>query len=65
MKDVVIEIRRGMVTGVFCDASDTRFVVVDWDLSERDSSIATIENQESLASLPVATRVEFERLSSL
>jgi len=34
MNDVVIEVNRGMVTGIYSDAN-VRFVVVDWDLRER------------------------------
>ena len=35
MTDIVVEIRKGMVTGLYCDIADARFVVVDWDLLER------------------------------
>ena len=34
MKDVVIEVNKGTVTGIYSDAN-LRFVVVDWDLRER------------------------------
>ncbi len=34
MNDVVIEVNKGMVTGIYSDAN-VRFVVVDWDLRER------------------------------
>ena len=34
MNDVVIEVNKGTVTGIYSDAS-LRFVVVDWDLRER------------------------------
>jgi len=34
VKDVVIEVNKGMVTGIYSDAN-LRFVVVDWDLRER------------------------------
>ena len=34
MKDVVIEVNKGTVTGIYSDAN-LRFVVVDWDLLER------------------------------
>jgi hypothetical protein len=62
MKDVVIEIRKGMVSGIFSDQADARFVVVDWDLEERvDGPVAGVEECAPLAALPVMTKFEYER----
>ncbi len=62
MTEIVVEIRRGTITGLYCDAKDTRFVVVDWDLLERSGAIGTQQDCEPLRALPRDTRIEFDRV---
>jgi hypothetical protein len=65
MTDIVVEIRKGMVTGLYCDVEDVRFVVVDWDLVERSESRIGIEQEHSkLTSLPADTRMELHRATT-
>jgi len=63
MTDIIVEVRKGMVTGLYCDIEDARFVVVDWDLLEREGSgaAAAEEAHASLASLPANTEREFQQ----
>ncbi len=63
MTDIVIEVRRGMIAGLFCDTADVRFVVVDWDLLERADSegIAIEQDHEPLGLMPGDTKTEFNR----
>lgn len=66
MKDIVVEVRKGMVVGLYCDIDDARFVVVDWDLLERpDGEQAGIEQDHSnLGLLPQDARDEYRRAIS-
>lgn len=32
MKSVVVEVRNGLITGIYSNAEDTHFLVVDWDM---------------------------------
>jgi hypothetical protein len=67
MKDIVIEVTKGMVTGLYCDIEDARFVVVDWDLVERDKSANSIgieQHHERLRSLPRNTRTKYRQAIS-
>jgi len=67
MKDIVVEVRKGVVTGLYCDIADARFVVVDWDLIERadsEGSIGVEQNHAKLTSLPADTRTEFRQAIS-
>jgi hypothetical protein len=67
MTDIVVEVRKGMVTGLYCDVEDARFVIVDWDLSERSEAeghVGIEHDHSNLTSLPTTTRVEFERALS-
>ena len=62
MKDIVVEVSKGMITGLYCDIEDARFVVVDWDLRERSAdSVGAQQDHEKLKSLPRETRIEFHR----
>lgn len=64
MTDIVVEVRKGTITGLYCDAKDIRFVVVDWDLLERNSpdAVGLQQDHEPLGSLPRDTRIEFNRV---
>jgi hypothetical protein len=65
MTDIVVEVRKGMVSGLYCDVEDARFVVVDWDLVERsDSQIGIEQNHSNLTALPLDTRMELHRALS-
>ena len=67
MTDIVVEVRKGMVTGLYCDIEDARFVVVDWDLLERDDSgaqVAVEQDHASLRSLLPTTRIEYQQAIS-
>jgi len=67
MTDIVVEVSKGMVTGLYCDLKDARFVVVDWDLIERADSQgqAGIEHDHSkLTRLPANTRKQFHQAIS-
>lgn len=64
MKDIVVEVRKGMVTGLYCDIEDARFVVVDWDLRERSGpgdEIGLEQDHERLASLPANTGIQYRQ----
>ena len=67
MKDIVVEVRKGMVTGLYCDINDARFVVVDWDLLERADSggqAGSEQDHAKLGSLPATTEIEYRRAIS-
>ncbi len=66
MIDIIVEVRKGTVTGLYCDAQDARFVIIDWDLNYRDSNEPAWirEDHVSLSSLPSATEVEYRRAVS-
>jgi hypothetical protein len=67
MKDIVVEVRKGIVTGLYCDIADARFVVVDWDLIERADShgrIGVEQDHAKLTALPADTRTEFRQAIS-
>jgi hypothetical protein len=67
MTDIVVEVRKGMVTGLYCDIEDARFVVVDWDLLERLDSgtqVAVEQDHASLRSLDPNTRSEYQQVIS-
>jgi len=67
MKDIVVEVRKGIVTGLYCDVADARFVVVDFDLIERADSqgrIGVAQDHEKLRALPADTKTEFRQAIS-
>jgi len=67
MKDIVIEVIKGMVTGLYCDIEDARFVIVDWDLVECDesgNSVGTEQHHEKLRSLSPNTRTKYRHAIS-
>lgn len=64
MTDIIVEVRKGTVTGLYCDVDDARFVVVDWDLLDRGAARGQLgieENHAKLTSLPAATRTEYRQ----
>lgn len=62
MTDIVIEVEGGMITGIYSDVKDARFVVIDWDLREREpNEIATEQIHQKLRFLPRETRTEYRR----
>ena len=64
MTDIVVEVRKGMVTGLYCDIEDARFVVVDWDLRERsepDHEVGLEQDHKRLASLPANTGIQYRQ----
>jgi hypothetical protein len=66
MTDIVVEIRKGLVSGIYSDVKDARFVVVDWDLVERfeaddEGRVATEFGHEALSALPPASAWEYNR----
>ena len=67
MVDIIVEVRKGTVTGLYCDIKDVRFVVVDWDLAERPDSqgrVGVEHDHASLVSLPANTRTEVRQALS-
>lgn len=67
MTDIVVEVSKGMVTGLYCDIADARFVVVDWDRLECASAngqVASEEEHAALRSLDPETRSEYEQAIS-
>ena len=65
MKDIVIEVSKGMVTNIFCDSTDVRFIVVDWDLRERQAaSFAALEAHEALTALSKSVRNQIEQMNN-
>lgn len=67
MKDIIVEINKGMVTGLYCDIEDARFVIVDWDLIERDESADSVgleHHHEGLMSLPPRTKTQYRQAIS-
>lgn len=67
MTDIVVEVTKGMVTGLYCDIEDARFVVVDWDLLEcADSAgqVAIEHEHDPLRSLDPNTRSEYQQAIS-
>jgi hypothetical protein len=67
MKDIVVEVRRGLVTGLYCDIAGVRFVVVDFDLSERvdlPARIGAEQDHEKLRALPLDTGIAFREAIS-
>lgn len=66
MTDIVVEIRKGMVSGIYSDLQDARFVVVDWDLVERldeGDQIASKCDHEGLSSMPVDSAAEYQAMA--
>ena len=65
MKHVIIEVRGGVIVGVYCDFVNFRFFIVDWDNKVGgicdDNGIGYDEAAISLAQMPVDTRQEYER----
>jgi len=61
--DVVIEVKRGFVVGVYTNAQDAHVVVVDWDSAERPDG--TGEDMQfphaGLEALPDETRAQYRR----
>lgn len=69
MKEIVVEIRKGMVSGNYSDLKDARFVVVDWDLAERfdegeDGQVAAEFIHEKLSALAPDSASEYGRLNA-
>jgi len=67
MTDIVVEVRKGMVTGLYCDIEDARFVVVDWDLIERDdpgTQVGIEQDHAKLRLLDPDTRSEYQQAIS-
>lgn len=67
MTDIVVEVTKGTVTGLYCDIEDARFVVVDWDLLECADSggqVAIEQEHDSLRSLDPNTRSEYQQVIS-
>ena len=65
MTDIVVEINKGMVTGLYCDLRDAQFVVVDWDLTEREGAITSKCEHESLSSLPPRTKAQLDHANAV
>lgn len=67
MTDIVVEVSKGMVTGLYCDIEDARFVVVDWDLRERSDTgteLGLQKDHDRLASLPANTGIQYRHAIS-
>lgn len=63
MRDVVIEVNRGMVTAVYSDR-DLRVIVVDWDLDQcldAETQFGTVLTSEDLTYLPESTKQEYHK----
>lgn len=67
MRDIIVEVTKGMVTGLYCDIEDARFIVVDWDLLERSDSNTQLgieQDHAELTSLPTNTRLQYQNAVS-
>ena len=62
MLDIVIEIKRGMLIGLYTDIPDAQAVLVDWDDIERREDQAAIGEPltiESIASMADKTNLAY------
>lgn len=61
MTDIIVEVEKGMVTGLYCDIADARFVVVDWDVQDGEDGrqFGTEQDHAKLRSLPAKTKAEY------
>jgi len=62
MADIVVEIKRGMLIGLYSDTPEVRAVLVDWDDIERRDDQATIGEPltiESIASMSDKTNLAY------
>jgi hypothetical protein len=62
MKDIVVEVNKGMVVGIYSDIEDARFIVVDWDLLERADArgqFGTVHERSTLSSLSPRAKDEY------
>jgi len=65
MKDVVVEVRGGLIVEVYCDQSDVRIIVIDWDnIDDSPSRLVGFcwEPREQLGLLPDDTRAQYEHV---
>lgn len=68
MRDIVVEVNKGMVVGLYSDVEDARFVVVDWDLRERldtGDQIGIEQDHSKLSLLSQNARAEYLRAISM
>lgn len=62
MRDIVVEVNKGMVVGIYSDIQDVRFVVVDWDLLERAEArgqFGAVHERSTLSSLSARAKDEY------
>jgi len=62
MKNVVIEIRKGMVAGIYSEAENVRFVVVDLDCLDYgggSGSAASVVESNALEAMPTVLYSEY------
>jgi hypothetical protein len=67
MNNVVVEIRKGMVTEIYSDDSELRFIVVDWDLpdnGDREASSGFVVDHSRLESMSTATNQVYQKAVS-
>jgi hypothetical protein len=64
MRNVIIEVRGGVVVEIYSDSSDTRITLIDWDEADEDEdSRAGIEWRPSrLDEMPPDTDAEFRKV---
>lgn len=59
MTDIIVEVRKGMVTGLYCDIDDARFVVVDWDVQDarQGHEFGVEQDHATLRTLPTTPKL--------
>ena len=63
MFDLVIEIRGGVLVGIYTKGNDVRVGFIDWD-NEQYGSPASIEQPIEMAEIPIETRRALAALNS-
>jgi hypothetical protein len=67
MKDVVIQVQKGMVAGIYSEAENIRFVVVDLDCLEYggiSGTAASLVESNTLESMPTTLAWEYGQVIS-
>jgi hypothetical protein len=65
MKDIIVELRGGVVVEIYCDEPDVRVTIVDWDEVRSENSQPTgVLNWDHvpISSLPIDTRLKCQRI---
>lgn len=67
MREIVIEVRGGTVTEVYCDIANARTIIVDWDLiaqGDGQGQAGYLHEHSKLADLHLKAAEELRRVTS-